>query len=152
MLERSPWWRGFYERLISIVKSSLKKVLWKAYLSYLELYTVLREIENVLNSRPLTYLSDETFCESLTPFHMVYGKSFNGRCEIDVNDNGNDLRVQAKHTEIVLQHFFNCFYKKYMLALLERHASQTSIRNSNNQVKLRIVEIVIITDDKPRLL
>ena len=39
-----------------------------------------------------------------------------------------------------------------MLALLERHALQTSTRNSNNQVKLRIVEIVIIKDDKPRLL
>ena len=51
ILERSPWWGGFYERLISIVKSSLKKVLWKAYLSYVELYIVLTEIENVLNSR-----------------------------------------------------------------------------------------------------
>ena len=55
ILERSPWWGGFYNWLISIVKSSLKKVLWKAYLSYLELYTVLTEIENVLNSRPLTF-------------------------------------------------------------------------------------------------
>ena len=125
ILERSPWWGGFYERLISIVKSSLKKVLWKAYLSYLELYTVLKEIENVLNLQPLTYLSDKTFCESLTPFHLVYGygKSFNGRCEIDVNDRvkGDDLHVQAKHTEMVLQHFLNRFYREYMLVLLERH-------------------------------
>ena len=121
VLERSPWWGGFYERLISIVKSSLKKVLWKAYLSHLELYTILTEIENVLNSQPLMYLWDEAFCESLTPFHMVYGISFNGRCEIDVNDRvkGDDLRVQVKHTEIVSQHFFNCFYKECMLALLE---------------------------------
>ena len=106
-----------------IVKSFLKKVLWKAYLSYLELFTVLKETENVLNSQPLTYLSDETFCESLTSFHLVYGKSFNGRCEIDVNDRvkGDDLRVQAKYTEMVLQHFFNRFYREYMLVLLERH-------------------------------
>ena len=99
-------------------------------------------------------LRDETFCENLTPFHMVYGKSFSGRCEIDVNDRvkGNDLCVQAKHTEIVLQHFFNRFYKEYMLALLERHALQTSTRNLNNQVKFRIGKIVIIKDDKPRLL
>ena len=84
---------------------------------------------------------------------MVYGKSFSGRCEIDVNDRvkGNDLCVQAKHTEIVLQHFFNRFYKEYMLALLERHALQTSTRNLNNQVKFRIGKIVIIKDDKPRL-
>ena len=93
-------------------------------------------------------------CESLTPFHMIYGKSFSGRCEIDVNDRvkGDDLRVQAKYTEIVLQHFSNRFYKEYMLALLERHVFQTSTRNSNNQVKLQIVEIVIIKDDKHRLL
>ena len=82
-------------QLISIVKSSLEKVLWKVYLSYLELHTILTEVENVLNLRPLMYLSDETFCESLTPFHMIYGKSFNGRCENDVNDRvkGDDLRV-----------------------------------------------------------
>ena len=53
ILERSPWWASFYERLISLVKSSLKKVLWKAYLSYLELYTLLTDIQNVLNLRSL---------------------------------------------------------------------------------------------------
>ena len=134
ILEHFPWWGWFYERLIPIVKSSLKRVLWKAYLSYLELYTVLAEKENVLDSRPLTYLSDETFCESLTPFHMIYGKSFNSRREIDVNDRvkGYALRAQAKHTEIVLQHFVNRFCKEYIWALLERHALQTSNRNSNN--------------------
>ena len=41
------------------------------------------------------YLSDEIFCESLTPFYMIYGKSFNGRCEIDINDRvkDDDLRI-----------------------------------------------------------
>ena len=84
---------------------------------------------------------------------MVYGKSFNSRCEIYVNGRvkSDDLRVQAKHTELVLQHFFNRFYEEYMLALLERHSLQTK-KNSNNQAKLRIGEIVIIKGDKPRLL
>ena len=53
ILERAPWWASFYERLISLVKSSLKKVLWKVYLSYLELYTLLTDIQNVLNLRSL---------------------------------------------------------------------------------------------------
>ena len=110
-------------------------------------------IENILNSRPLTYLSDETFCESLTPFYMIYGKSINGRWQTDVNDKvkGGDLNVQAKHKEMVLLHFYNRFYKEYMLALLERHSLQTR-KNSNNQAKLRIGEIVIIKNDTPRLL
>ena len=36
ILEKAPWWGGFYERLIGIVKSSLKKVLQKS-LTYEEL-------------------------------------------------------------------------------------------------------------------
>ena len=52
---------------------------------------------------------------------------------------------------MVLQHFYNRFYKEYMLAMLEQHSLQTK-RNSNNQIKLRIGEVVIIKDDKPRLL
>ena len=77
------------ERLISIVKLTLT------------------EIEHKLTSRPLTYFSDENFCESLTPFHMNYGKPFNGRCEIDINGKvkGDDLCVQVKHTEMVYNIF-----------------------------------------------
>ena len=59
ILEKAPWWGGFYERLIGIVKSSLKKVLQKSLLTYEELYTVITEIESVMNSRPLTYLSEK---------------------------------------------------------------------------------------------
>ena len=44
---------------------------------------------------------------------------------------------------------FNRFYKEYMLAFLEQHSLQTK-RNSNNEAKLQIREIVIIKDDKPR--
>ena len=59
ILEKSPWWGGFYEGLIAIVKSSLKKVVGKALLNYNEMVTVVTEIEGCLNSRPLTYLNEE---------------------------------------------------------------------------------------------
>ena len=53
---------------------------------------------------------------------MIYEKSFNCRCEINVKGKvkGDDLRVQAKHTEMVLRHIYNRFRqnKKYMLGLL----------------------------------
>ena len=32
ILEKSPWWGGFYERMIDITKSYLKKVMGKVYL------------------------------------------------------------------------------------------------------------------------
>ena len=84
---------------------------------------------------------------------MTYGKSFNGRCQINANGKvkGDNSRVQAKHIKMVLQHYYNRLNKRYTLALLERHSLQTK-RNSNNQTKLQIQEVVIINDDKPAII
>ena len=57
IVERSPWWGGFYERLVKSVKTPLKKIFAKAMLDAEQLTTILAEIEARLNSRPLTYLS-----------------------------------------------------------------------------------------------
>ena len=59
ILERSSWWGGFYERLVGLVKSCIKKLISRAHLSFEELNTVIVEVEEVLNGRSLTYLSDE---------------------------------------------------------------------------------------------
>ena len=52
ILPASPWWGGFYERLVCSVKMCLKKVLGKAFVTFEELQTILCEIEAVINSRP----------------------------------------------------------------------------------------------------
>ena len=59
IVERSPWHGGWWERLVRSVKEPLRKVLGKALLSYQELATVLTRIEAVINSRPLTTVSDD---------------------------------------------------------------------------------------------
>ena len=48
-LERAPWWGGFFEMLIGIVKRCLRKVLGNARLSFDELLTVMSEVEATLN-------------------------------------------------------------------------------------------------------
>ena len=70
--ERAPWWGGFYERLVGSVKRCLKKTLGKASLNYIELNTILTEVEAVLNSRPLTYTyTDIEDGSPLTPSHFL---------------------------------------------------------------------------------
>ena len=57
-LSASPWWGGFYERLVRSVKMSLKKILGKSRLSYEKIETVLLKIASVINGHPLAYLSE----------------------------------------------------------------------------------------------
>ncbi|GFY55425.1 integrase catalytic domain-containing protein [Trichonephila inaurata madagascariensis] len=72
IIERSPWWGGFYERLVRSVKESLHKILGKALLSSEEMTTILTEIEAVLDLRPLSYVYEENDePRSLTPMHFL---------------------------------------------------------------------------------
>ncbi|GBM97524.1 hypothetical protein AVEN_73475-1, partial [Araneus ventricosus] len=47
----APWWGGFWERLICLLKRILRKVLVRTSLNYQEMETVLCDCESQLNSR-----------------------------------------------------------------------------------------------------
>ncbi|KAG8178943.1 hypothetical protein JTE90_027822 [Oedothorax gibbosus] len=54
----AAWWGGWWERLIRVMKDLLKRVLGRALLSQEEMFTVLCDCESLMNSRPLTYISE----------------------------------------------------------------------------------------------
>ena len=54
-IERAPWWGGFFERMVQLLKRCLRKLVGRAKLTYEELLTGVTEVELILNSRPLTY-------------------------------------------------------------------------------------------------
>ncbi|GFX61895.1 integrase catalytic domain-containing protein [Trichonephila clavipes] len=65
---RAPWWCGFWERFIGLLKRILRKVLGRTSFDYQEIETVLCDCESLLNSRHLTYVSDEpNYLCPLTP-------------------------------------------------------------------------------------
>jgi hypothetical protein len=74
IVERAPWWGGFWERLVRNVKRPLKKVIGKSSLSVDELQTILTEIEAVINARLITYVygDDESVSYPLTPSDLIY--------------------------------------------------------------------------------
>ena len=57
--KRAPWFGGFWERLIGLTKTSLKKVLGRASVNLVTLQIIVVEIEAILNDRPLTYVSSD---------------------------------------------------------------------------------------------
>ena len=73
--KRAPLYSGWWERLIGLTKTALKKTLGRAHVSLIVLETLVVEIEVVLNNRPLTYTPFEfDEVDLLTPAHLLYGR------------------------------------------------------------------------------
>lgn len=69
---RSPHFGGLWEAAVKSAKQLLRKLLHSATLTYEELCTVAAEIEAILNSRPMTPLSNNpNDFEALTPRHFL---------------------------------------------------------------------------------
>ena len=86
----APWWAEFFERLVKSTKRCLKKSLGTARVTYEELLTVIVETEGILNSRLLTYVSDE-MRDPLTPSQLVIGRRL-------LNSHGSAKQPSAGYT------------------------------------------------------
>ena len=72
IVEMAPWMGGFYERLVGLVKQSLRKSLGRNLFTLIQLQTLLKEIEAVINSRPLVYVGEDIHSSiTLTPAHFL---------------------------------------------------------------------------------
>ena len=75
ILECSPWWGGFYERLMRTIKTPLRKILGRSRMNVDEAATLLKEVEAQVNSRPLCSPSDEPSEQKyLTPASFLIGR------------------------------------------------------------------------------
>ena len=122
-LPLSPWWGGYFERMVGCVKRCLKKVLANSKLSQDELSTVLTEVESNLNCRPLTYLYDD-LSEALTPSHLLYGHrlstlSQNLDSDVDLDENNDKLGKRFLYLTKKISHFWNRWRKEYLTDLRE---------------------------------
>ena len=71
---KAQWYGAIWERLVQSAKRCLKKVVGHTTLNFIEMQTVLIEIDAILNSRPLCPLYDDDMEEPLTPNHLLFGR------------------------------------------------------------------------------
>ncbi|XP_068234230.1 uncharacterized protein [Palaemon carinicauda] len=118
---RSPWWGGWFEGLVGSVKIALKKTLGIRYVIKNELETTLIEIEACINSRPLTFVSDEPDLEHyLTPSHVILGRNITSKPPVDIEPyvvTPDDLRDREEIGDKRLEQFWNVWRKDYLANL-----------------------------------
>lgn len=76
---KSPHFGDIWESNIKIVKLHLTKTIGQAILTFEEFYTLLTQIESVINSRPISppLSSDPHDLNPLTPAHFLSGRPLN---------------------------------------------------------------------------
>lgn len=81
----SPWMGGLWERGVGSIKYHLKRTIADRILTYEELSTVLIQIEAILNSRPITPLTENPDdLDILTPGHFLVGNALTAPMEPSV--------------------------------------------------------------------
>ena len=132
ILERAPWWGGFYERLIRSAKRCLRKVIGSALLTYEELETVVVDVEGIMNSRPLTFVSSEELEEPLTPAHLMTGRRLLTTTHLGSSTRHTELNTEEectrryRHVQKLLEHFWTRWQKEYLLQLCQHNGTRKS--------------------------
>lgn len=142
----SPHWAGAWERLIRSVKSSLKNVLKERAPRDETLNTLLAEVENLVNSRPLTHVSVEPgSTETLTPNHFLIGSSSNSPHLGAFNDSDFYLRKQWRISQRLADLYWKRWVREILPDMLPRQKWNQEAR------PLQVGDLVFIIDpDGPR--
>ena len=107
-----------------------------------QLLTVLTEVESILNSRPLTHLSDDiTDLEPLTPNHILLGRHRNWSSITDVSEADITSRRKWKQVQALTRTFWSRWIKEYLPSLTKRTCWKEKIPN------LVVGELVLLEDD-----
>lgn len=136
----APWWGGWWERLIGILKSLLRKILGKASLSYESLYTVLCDTEAIINSHPLTYISeDPNDLKPLSPSMFLQEIRECGVSDCDMLYR-KKLCKKFIHRQKILEDLRKRFRTEYLGHLL--------LKNGKREMrKVKVGDVVLVGDD-----
>lgn len=146
---RCPWAGGMWERCVRTVKSCLKKCLGLKCLTRLELSTLLCEIEQCINSRPLTYVGDTIDSSMiLTPNHFLNGGAVGEKTTVVIDrgiSEAERVRTRAQDRNEELDKFWDVWSNEYIRQL--PHAPMYKPRG-----RLQVGSVVMVKEENiPKL-
>lgn len=139
----APHMGGSWERLIRTVKKNLSAVCSSKVLSDEVLKNLLIEIENVVNSRPLTHVPvDDDSGPALTPNHFLVGSSNGAKPLVNIDDSRYALRQNMCTSQILA----NTYWKRWLTDYLPEITRRSKWFQSTKPIM--IGDIVVIVDPK----
>ena len=138
----SPHFGGLWEASVKNFKMHLKRVAGNSVLTFIEFYTMIVEIESVLNSRPLTAISnDPNDLLALTPGHFLINDSLTNIPAQNFSSlPKNRLSAWQLMTKI-REDFWTRWHKEYINNLNVRP------KWTNKRPNLQIGELVLIKNE-----
>ena len=141
---RSPNFGGLWEAAVKLMKHHLRRVMGNSILTYEEITTILCQIEQVLNNRPLMALTnnpDDIF--ALTPSMLVNGSRSDAipqPCLQTMDARGHPAK-RFRALQQLLSQFWKRWASEYVASLQPRGKWRQERAN------LSIDDVVLITDD-----
>ena len=146
-ISRAAWWRGFFERLIGIMKRTLNRTIGKSLLTFKELEDVLVDIEISVENCPLTYQGEEFDCQPLTPNMLIFSGNVRiAEVDYDVEDERLAYVKREKYLQKCKDQMWNRWTTDYVKELRERH-----IQKKTGNVTVKEGDVVIIKGDEKNL-
>lgn len=128
----APHMGGAWERLVKSSKEVLSSLMneQQKSLTDQQLHTLLTEVERILNSRPLTHLSDDIDdLEPLTPNHILLGlhRQWSFICDIDENDLTS--RKKYRQVQALALEFWRRWRREFLPTLTTRSKWREHVAN-----------------------
>ena len=141
--------------MIRSAKRCLRKTIGRARVTYDELLTTVTEVEMILNSRPLSYVSTENIEEPLTPLHLLVGHRLlslpdpSHACGEDTIDVSQEtLSKRERYLGKIMEHFWKRWRTEYLLQLRECHRYSMGVKSLTPQHGLSQGDIVLVHNEK----
>lgn len=144
----APHFGGACEREIRSVKQALQGSLGAQTVTEEVLHTLLIEIEGMLNSKPLGYVSsDVADPDPVTPNLLLMGRRDSSLPLVSYPSSELLSRRRWRHSQILADHFWSHFVKRYLPQLQSRQKWQKETQD------VKVGSVVTIMDPQlPRAL
>lgn len=142
----SPHFGGIWESHIKLVKSHITRVIGSNILTFEEFCTMLTQIESIVNSRPISPLSnDPQDLSPLTPAHFLIGRPLTAIPEDDFTTTKEGHLSVYQRLQQTIQHFWKRWKRDYINNLQAQQKWRTSSGKQINKDML----VLLVDDDNP---